>query len=274
MVELDVVDSPKLFVAYRVYPKFSKNAYTEGFENKFDMFRKCLTSFIGAINNLDYRIHFLMDSCPDAYISFIEKNVPDGRYQVERLTNAGNRKTFVRQIEVLSNQNFSDLVYFAEDDYLYRAQTLNHIIDFLKGNKADFVTPYDHPDYYPETSCIDIFQHEYRSEVKYSKGLHFRTVASTTLTFLTTVRVLKETSKFFSIYLTRKVGDHQIWLMLTRLKRKTPWALNTINMYRVAPIQMLMGKTYTLYSPVPGLSIHLAKPCVEKMGDLESFQLQ
>ena len=265
----------KLYIAYRVYPRFSKNAFTEGFSDKFDMFKNCLISFIAALEGIDYKIHFILDSCPRLYTEFIEHLVPSERCSIEQLSNAGNRNTFLRQIEVLLNQTFSDNIYFAEDDYLYKKGTFLKILNFLNvSNKVDFVTPYDHPDYYSNTSCAGKFLHKYRSEIEFYKGMHYRTVSSTTLTFLTTVKVLKETKKHFLRYMTKRLGDYQMWLMLTHVKRRTGWARGTINMYLVDPIKVLFGKKYRLYSSLPGLAIHLAEPCAGKMGDIESFKFQ
>ena len=265
----------KLYIAYRVYPRFSKSAFTEGFADKFDMFKNCIISFIVALGGIDYKIHFILDSCPPVYAEFIESLVHMERFSIEHLSNAGNRNTFLRQIEVLLNQTFSDNIFFAEDDYLYKQDTFLKIVNFLNSsNKADFVTPYDHPDYYMSISCTNRYLHTYKSRIEFYQGMHYRTVSSTTLTFLTSVKVLKETKKYFFRYMTKNLGDYQIWLMLTHVKRRTGWIKSTINLYLVDAFKVLFGKKYTLYAPLPGLAIHLAEPCAGKMGDIESFKLQ
>ena len=58
------------------------------------------------------------------YNEFIENNVLHGNFIIEQLSNTGNRKTFLKQIDTLLNQNFFKNNFFAEDDYLYRGKSL------------------------------------------------------------------------------------------------------------------------------------------------------
>ncbi len=272
MGEAGTQPSDKLIIAYRVYPKFSKNAYTDGFTDKFDMFTKCLSSFLNALEGIDYRIHFLLDTCPSNYDQFITENLREDRYEIEHLTNAGNRSTFLRQIEFLTHQDFSRIVYFAEDDYLYKQFAIKELFSFFKNSGADFVTPYNHPDYYIQTSGTKVFQHRYKSEIVYSGGMQFRTVSSTTLTFMTSVETLKRTKKYLSRYLTHRIKDQEVWLMLTHLRKRSAWFGGTADMYLSAPIQVLFGRKYKLFASIPGLATHLASPYALRMGDLKEFQ--
>lgn len=271
MDDLEVEKPGKLFIAYRVYPKFSKNAYKIGFSDKFDMFKKCLLSFIDSLDGIDYRIHFLLDSCPPIYNEFIENNVPQNKFIIEQLSNAGNRKTFLKQIDILLSQTFSKNILFAEDDYLYKKGIFSKLIMFLDSGGVDFLTPYDHPDYYPNVSCTKKFFHGYKSDIVFFKGLHYRTVASTTLTFLTNVDILKATEKYFRLYLSRNLGDFEVWVIITRIKRMTTWTRSTINIYFTAPGQILFGKKYKLYCTIPSMAIHLAEPCAKKMNNINMF---
>ena len=262
--KVDVMNR-KLFVAYRIYPKLSKNADTTLFKNKYEMFVGSLNSFLKALEGVDYHIHFILDSCPQNYSEFIKGKVPESRFDIENLVDAGNAKTFKRQVEVLLKQNFSELVYFAEDDYLYYPNSIIKLIDFLSKGYAHFVSPYDHPDYYADSFCYKKYLHDYASKIFYNDGLHFRVSSSTTLTFLTSTKILSEVTKVFQLYGHNSIGDYEVWIILTHTKMLSNNLKSSFFMYLKAPIHMLFKSRYLLCTPVPGLAVHLSKPCTEKM---------
>ena len=264
----------KLFIAYRACPFLSKSADTSIFKTKFNMFKASLLSFINALNDLDYYIYFILDTVPSEYLKFIEKVIPQSKYTLEILNNAGNRVTFIKQVDVSIKQNFSEYIYFAEDDYLYYPNSIKLILDLIKYKIADFVSPYDHPDYYKETNCLLKYNHNYKTNIIFYNNVHFRKSSSTTLTFLTSKITLIKTKNIFKSYLIKscnenyiKLGlsDYEIWLTLTHMKFKSLNIKRTIPMYFLHPIQLLFKKKYNLYTPIPTLAIHLAKPCSEKM---------
>jgi len=95
---------------------------------------------------------------------------------------------------------YSEIVYFAEDDYVYLPNQFKIMVNFLKQNpNVDFITPYDHPDFYYHQL------HRYKSFIKLSATHHWRTIASTTLTFLTSKKVLLKTKKVLRLY--TKIGN-------------------------------------------------------------------
>ncbi len=126
------------------------------------------------------------------------------------LQGVGNRQTFMRQIEILLDQNDSDTVYFAEDDYFYLPGQFACTVQFLRDNPdADFVSPYDHPDYYR------LPLHSESQETRTQGEYNWRTAASTCLTFLTRKQTLAETQKVFRTYNLRN-PDVCLWLSLTK----------------------------------------------------------
>ena len=80
------------------------------------------------------------------------------------------------------------------------------LIKFLDSGEVYFLTPYDHPDDYLNVSWPKKFYHRYKSDIVFFKGLHYRTVTSTTLTFLSNVDILKVTEKYFRLYLSGNLG--------------------------------------------------------------------
>ena len=80
------------------------------------------------------------------------------------------------------------------------------LIKFLDSGEVYFLTPNDHPDNYLNVSWSKKFYHRYESDIVFFKGLHYRTVTSTTLTFLSNVDFLKLTEKYFRLYLSGNLG--------------------------------------------------------------------
>ena len=107
-----------LAVAYRIYPKISKEPFFD-FNSKLELAELSLHSFREATNTLQIKIWALLDDCPPNYKELFLKYFPKGDLEFIILKGEGNRNTFHRQIEILCTQKDSDLVYFAEDDYLY-----------------------------------------------------------------------------------------------------------------------------------------------------------
>ena len=54
------------------------------------------------------------------------------RLELIKLNGVGNRATFNMQIKILLDQNFSEIVYFAEDDYLYLPNQFESMVRFLQ----------------------------------------------------------------------------------------------------------------------------------------------
>ena len=187
----------------------------------------------------------------------------------------GNFETFRLQIKILLEQNFSDLIYFAEDDYFYLPNQFVEMVEFLKDNSdADFVSPYDHIDYY-RTNI-----HEYESTIKISKNKHWRTAGSTCLTFLTTKKTLEKTKKTFLSY-GKGNPDWTVWLSLTKnssdnmkiLIKSLKHPGNIRNLYRSYSTnnnQVLNNKIYKLWIPIPAIATHMEKECLSPTIDWEN----
>jgi hypothetical protein len=176
----------------------------------------------------------------------------------------GNQATFVKQLEILTFQTDSDIVYLAEDDFIYQENQFAEMIDFIRANEdVHFISPYDHLDFY----TMDF--HDKRYQLKISKNKHWRTATSCTCTFLTTKEILKRTRKVFSTYAKRKNTDGPIWLSLTKY--------NVFNLFKLIKymftsklmrnfillawrynfFQILFGKRYKLWIPIPAIATHL-----------------
>jgi hypothetical protein len=174
----------------------------------------------------------------------------------------GNGPTFIRQVEILSAQRAADLVYFAEDDYLYLPQSLERTVNFMRRHpEADFVTPYDHADFHSK------YVHRFRGAEFFEDNCRWRTVASTCLTFMARREAVAESAAAFKTY--NKNPDLAIWMALTKKRVCNPWSwIRSLGdglyfpashalAWRYTWRQILFGKRRTLWAPAPALITHM-----------------
>jgi hypothetical protein len=255
-------------VAYRIYPKISK--VPPVFPNdKYKLSELCLKTFKDSLSSLKVKMFVLLDDCPPSYEDLFKQYFDEQDLEFIRLNGVGNRATFDMQIDILLDQNFSEIVYFAEDDYLYLPHQFESMVKFLRDEEeVDFVSPYDHLDYYLDEI------HNYKSQIRFFGNRHWRTVAGTCLTFLTTKSVLRSTKNVFKTYASRNT-DGGIWLSLTKHQvfnlftiAKHVRHLNDkkmrgklIDMIGFAWLfcwrQVFFGKRRKLWVPIPSIATHM-----------------
>jgi len=251
-----------LAVAYRIYPGIAKRPALYP-NDKFRLSQVCLNSFRAALGDLRVKIFVLLDGCPPEYAELFRGRFSEPDLELITLPRIGNRPTFGRQIDLLMEQQHAELVYFAEDDYFYRANGLVEMVEFIRGNSdADFVTPHDHPDWY------HLPLHSVRQEIRPFGRRHWRTAASTCLTFLTRQFVLRKTAPVFRTY-ERTNLDVSLWMTLTKQTALNPIAFlrccrSKLNYggyiamgWRYNPFQLLFGRKWRLWCPVPAVGTHM-----------------
>jgi hypothetical protein len=204
----------------------------------------------------------LLDNCPPSYEDLFKKYFDEQDLELIRLNGVGNRATFDMQIDILLGQNVSEIVYFAEDDYLYLPNQFESMVQFLHEEQVDFVSPYDHLDYY----VLDL--HNQKNFIKFYNDKHWRTAASTCLTFLTTKTILRKTQNVFQSY-TKGNDDVSLWISLTKRRLFDPLTILKyysanghafgiiLHAWQFCWRQILFGKRRYLWVPIPGIATHL-----------------
>ncbi len=251
-------------VAYRIYPKVSK--VPPVFPNdKYKLSELCLKSFKDSLGSLKVKMFVLLDGCPPSYNDLFTQYFDEQDLELIRLNGVGNRATFDMQIKLLLDQNFSEIVYFAEDDYLYLPNQFERMVQFLKeAAHVDFVSPYDHMDYY----VLDL--HNQKNFIKFYNDAYWRTAASTCLTFLTTKTKLGKTQNVFHSY-SQGNRDASLWLSLTKHTLFNPLVI--LRYYRANGDffgiiklawqfcwrQILFGKRRNLWVPIPSIATHMER---------------
>jgi len=255
-----------LAVAYRIYPEVSKPALGLPFsDDKFHLSEICLRSFKESLGNLKVKVWALLDGCPEVYTDLFRKCFNAEDLVLITLDGVGNRATFAKQIDILLQQDDAPFVYFAEDDYFYLPEQFPAMLEFLRNSgDVDFVSPYDHLD------CYTLDLHRMPKWIRPHGTRHWRTAASTCLTFLTTKETLGQCENVFRSYV-RGNYDCALWLSLTKERVFNPamvfnflirgqfyWKI-LAKAWLYCPWQILMGRRYKLWVPVPGIATHLDK---------------
>ena len=94
------------------------------------------------------------------------------------------------------------------------------MVKFLRAEEqVDFVSPYDHLDYY----ALEL--HNEKNFIKFYDEKHWRTAASTCLTFLTTKTTLEKTQNVFRSYANGN-DDVSLWMSLTKHRLFNPLVIS------------------------------------------------
>jgi hypothetical protein len=211
---------------------------------------------------LNVKVIALLDNCPDEYETLFSKYFHEEDLEILRLPQTGNANTFKMQIEILLDQKFSEIIYFAEDDYFYFPECFQSMLSMMNSSfKPDFLTSFDHLDHYR------LALHNYKYETVQNDDYKWRTSATTCLTFMTTKTKLKETKDIFLTY-AKNNYDSSLWMSLTKLKLFDPiYYIQMLLDGRMTRVilklwwfgwkRIFIGRRYKLYCPLPTLSTHM-----------------
>jgi cephalosporin hydroxylase len=238
-----------LLIIYRYHDKDIVNERKVNcLNNLFDLYKKSVTE-----NGYFGQFYLICDNVSDYIMENIKKRIDesiivirtDSTLSDNKFNHRGHFSFYETSINIAKdacNENNKHLkehfVFFCEDDYEYREDSIDTAISHMRKYKQDFVSLYDHPDRYKHGSLREEnFHPYYKLEVVHDKlrNHHWRTAISTCHSFAVNWEgfdtILKETDIF-----SKKFGDHQMW----------------INIWQT-------GK-HKLWTPMPGLSIHWGGP--------------
>lgn len=253
-------------IAYRIYPKVSKKPFVYE-ENKLKLAELGLYSLKKSTEGLNIKFYIILDNCPAEYTEMINRIFNSEEIVIINSEVHGNANTFNLQMEILSEQNYSEYIYFAEDDYVYKPAEFEQMLDFIKTHSYNtFVTPYDHLDYY--THLI----HKHKKDIIVDGKKHWLSVNSTCLTFLTTKTTLIKSKKIFDSYL-HKNWDASLFLILTKKHLFNVFSFikfvlsfiksekEPLMVFIKAWLNILKGyytfRKYCVYAPIPSIATHM-----------------
>jgi hypothetical protein len=231
--------------------------------------KTCLLSFLKSSEGLSVKYYFILDGCPDVYEKMIEQVFRDQTFSIIKTDKIGNLATFALQVDILSKQIDTDIVYFAEDDYLYKPGELKKMVELIKtGNDVHFVSCYFSTDIY--THPI----HQHKREIKQAQDHLWISASSTCMTFMTTKSILQETRPVLLTY-SKGNNDCALWLVLTKTHIYNPlryikyFGLKDKESFNIMKVAVKYSfryffsfRRYKLWIPYPGVGTHLEKDLV------------
>ena len=189
--------------------RISDYSNPEKIKPKYASKENCLKTFIEEFGSKN--LYVLCDNVSEKTFELVKKYTD----KVE-LTNNGNTGSFLyswdKAFKLTENMDDDTIVYFIEDDYIHRKGAKQILIEAFKYLNASYVTLYDHPDKYQDKNDnryewghgkLDIDDNGIRKPknvyvsgeetVLYaSKSCHWKITNSTTMTFATTVKNIRE----------------------------------------------------------------------------------
>jgi hypothetical protein len=253
-----------LAVAMRVYPGIKKVPIFSG--DKIKLFDLCAKSFKETLGSTHVKFFGVLDGCTKEYDDIFEKYFGDSDLELIHLDPTTDGATMQVELDTLSEQNYSDLVYFAEDDYFYFPDEMKNMITLLSMPGVDFVSPYNDIDYY------NFEMHDHRHRWISIDGRKWRNVLSSVFTFLTKKSTLLETKHVFETFSRQNMErpyDLCYWLTLTKINAKNPIKLYKIlrenhyyfrcylRAWKSEFKQLAFGKKYNLFVPDPSIATHM-----------------
>jgi hypothetical protein len=211
----------------KIYYRISDTGYNK-IKPDYINNENCLKNFIYIFGNIDIQI--IADNCSENSLKMIYKYVHPNK--VKKVSIGHGAGTFNLALDrALKLDDDDEIVYFVENDYLHKLEANNVLIEGIKLG-SDYVSLYDHPDKYQDGINPYV---EYGGEITkvfLSKSCHWKLTNSTTMTFATKVKILKEDEEILRYFTT---DTHP----------------NDFNMFLA-----LREKGRSLITPLPGYSTH------------------
>ena len=222
----------------KIYYRISEAGYQK-VKPKYINNEQCLKNFVSRFKTEDIQV--IADNISKETYEMVQKYV--SKENIEMCSIGNGAGTFHKTLDYACKLPEDYFVYFVENDYLHRKNSLQVLIDgFNKG--FDYITLYDHPDKYmlPKHGgnkfCIDGAE---ETRIYFSQLSHWKLTNSTTFTFATKVEILKEDYNIIHKYTN---GYHP----------KT--GQFTGHPYDFSMWLELRDKNRLLASPIPGYSTH------------------
>lgn len=202
----------------------------------------CLASFLRSVETVEgAEIVFLNDGP----IPATRLKVMSSTGQVMSLPGLGNSASYRLAVSLATRSQLGheDLVFLAEDDYLYLPDAFPALLTAAQALPfVSYFSPYDHVDRYRRSDDAD----RGLSRVFVAGPRHWRTVESTCMTYLARLGALRRDSWIHRAG-SRNISprDRMIWRAVQRIGR-----------YRILP-RAGAGPPHRLVSALPALATHL-----------------
>lgn len=239
---LGYIKPKPIHVFYRLS---SKNATVPKNKLPFTTKKYCLDNFISVFGKEN--LYIQADNCSEEVIN----ELINSKINYKKTNYSSSPESFVMLLEEIKKLNDNDIVYIVEDDYLHLPNAKKVLFEgILTG--ANYVTGYDHPDKYIDADKGGNPYIESGGEITrvlLTTSSHWKMTNSTCLTFLTTVKNIKE--------------DFDIW------KKCTYEVPSLGSFYAFTNLRDETGKV--LISSIPGVSTHVETKWVSPLIDWKNI---
>jgi hypothetical protein len=160
----------------------------------------CLKNFCNVFFDHIHDIQIIADNCSESTLNMIVRYIDP--INIKKVSVGHGAGTFNLALDKALRFEDKEVVYFVENDYLHRQQSPKVIQEGLSLG-ASFVSLYDHPDKYLDPSKGGNPYCEGGAEdtrVYLTDSCHWKITNSTTMTFASTVGVLKRTEPILRKY--------------------------------------------------------------------------
>tara|TARA_R110000744_G_scaffold230363_2_gene348548 strand:+ start:391 stop:1095 length:705 start_codon:yes stop_codon:yes gene_type:complete len=184
---------------------------------------KCLANAIATFPLSTYKWVVLADGVSQETKEMIETHIPLENIEHINIKNGPGYPFMYILDKLLTTSNDEDKLYFIENDYIHKPGA---DVALLEGFElgADYITLYDHPDKYMDPSlggnryCSGGAE---ETRVYLSDSCHWKLTNSTTATFSTTIKTLKEDYNIIKKYANNVYWDDFSMFLELRDKKRT-----------------------------------------------------
>lgn len=212
-------------------------------DDKAEIMRRCTRSLVESMNyakelflGMDVELVVLDDHSDESALIELNKNLNIATFNTKliHLETHGIMPSILQCYEY-GRDNGKEIVYFAQDDYLYDQKAIYDMILTMidtsnKLGNYSCIYPFDDPwRYIPQNTVV-------MSHVVRSQGRHWRTQNATASCFMMHIEVLKRNWDLFEA-----MGKHEVASKMED---------NTIN-------KLWQQRGYYLFVPIPSLALHM-----------------
>jgi len=189
-----------MIVYYRLCSIPSTNPSPILQDDKFELNKLCLKSFVRAFKDVNPEVVFLADFCGEREAEMVKQIVPFKHSFIP--TAIGINETCLMQYEMALKQIEHEEILFLECDYLWNpAVEVQKLVDAIK--ELGLVSPYDHPNFYKDRSL-----HSNKCQIELVSNYHFRSTERNTMTFGLRKAILQDNIDLFNEF---GYLDGQVW---------------------------------------------------------------
>lgn len=224
------------------YEGFISNPKRYTGADKKETSKRCVRSLINSLNNFyknapdfDIELKIFDDHSDEDYLESLKKDIQKAFFKVN-LTNLETHGLLSSLLNCYKygKENGKEIVYFAQDDYLYEDNAIEQMVLFFydmssKMDKPISIYPFNDPYRYQPQNIVPI-------RIVQGRDRHWRTTYQTACCFMTHHSiVLKEYDLFYAM------ACHKI---------DSKMEDETIN-------KLFQERGYCLFSPIPSLAFHM-----------------